>query len=51
MATKKNIVVKNNHFTISKVDGKEVWEFHWAKIEKDVAKAVKDYEKSLKGKK
>lgn len=45
---KKQIVEKNNHFTIEKIDGKEVWTFAWARIEKDVAKAIKDYEKSLK---
>ena len=45
---KKNIVVKNNHFVIEKIDGKEVWTFNWFRIEKDVSKAIKDYEKSVK---
>ena len=45
---KKNIVVKNNHFVIEKIDGKEVWTFNWSRIEKDVSKAIKDYEKSVK---
>ena len=45
---KKNIVEKNNHFVIEKIDGKEVWTFNWSRIEKDVSKAIKDYEKSVK---
>ena len=45
---KKNIILKNNHFVVEKVDDKEVWTFNWTRIEKDVSKAIKDYEKSVK---
>ena len=45
---KKNIILKNNHFVVEKVDDKEVWAFNWARIEKDVSKAIKDYEKTQK---
>ena len=48
MAKKKQIIIKNKHFTVEKVEGKEVWKFDWKRIEKDVAKAIKDYEKSKK---
>lgn len=45
---KKNIILKNNHFVVEKVDNKEVWTFNWARIEKDVSKAIKDFEKAQK---
>ena len=45
---KKNIILKNNHFVVEKVDDKEVWAFNWARIEKDVSKAIKDFEKAQK---
>ena len=45
---KKNIILKNNHFVVEKVDNKEVWTFNWARIEKDVSKAIKDFEKAKK---
>ncbi len=38
---KKKTLIKNKHFLVELIDGKEVWTFHWDKIEKDVKAALK----------
>lgn len=39
---KKKVLIKNRHFTVEQIDGKEVWTFNWDKIEKDVKAALKN---------
>ena len=38
---KKKVLIKNNHFVVELIDGKEVWTFNWTRIEKDVKAALK----------
>lgn len=48
---KETIVLKGKHLTIKRTaDGKEVFIWDWKKLEKEVAKAIKDHEKSKKKK-
>lgn len=55
MTTKKQktkIILKGKHLTIKQDEhGKEIFEWDWKKLEKEVAKAISDYEKSQKKKK
>lgn len=55
MTTKKpkeKIILKGKHLTIKQdIHGKEVFEWDWKKLEKEVAKAIGDYEKAQKKKK
>lgn len=42
-------VVKGSHLTITTyADGKQEFKWDWKKLEKEVAKAIKDYEKANK---
>jgi hypothetical protein len=42
-----NIVYKGKHMTITKsADGKENFTWDWKKLEKEVALAIKNYEKA-----
>lgn len=45
-------ILKGKHLTIKRTaEGKEVFIWDWKKLEKEVAKAIRDYEKSQKAKK
>lgn len=45
-------ILKGKHLTIKQTsDGKEVFIWDWEKLEKEVTKAIRDYEKSQKVKK
>ena len=48
---KEVIILKGKHLTIKRTaEGKEVFIWDWKKLEKEVAKAIRDYEKSQKAK-
>ena len=46
---KEEIVLKGKHLTIKRtIEGKEVLIWDWKKLEKEISKAIKDYDKNKK---
>lgn len=49
---KDKIILKGKHLTIRRTpEGKDIFEWDWLKLEKEVAKALSDFEKAEKKKK
>lgn len=49
---KDTIILKGKHLTIRRTpEGKDIFEWDWLKLEKEVSKAIGDFEKDQKKKK
>jgi hypothetical protein len=45
---KEKVLLKNKHFIVKQVGNKEVWEFNWERLEKDVLKVTSSKKKKSK---